>query len=408
MPVPPTLLPHTRSVGHSRRRMPWFCGVRKHRSVVGCAQCAVVRGRAEIRPDLHYHVDVTQDCRCDWGQPQPHGLCLKSPGACPSVKPRRVGLKMSRKPDATTGHRVLTTAGLCLLLGVLSVLVGGFIPQGRNRADEQTTRTRTTGRKRSVEGLALAEGQSGAKAQSLTCDDGGVGSTFITGGTQTSVQYINSPGLWCLKSDLIWSSSSTGVTPIIIESGAEGTTFDMNGYSIVCLPGTCPQGQFDGTNGIRLNSGSHIRIQNGSIRGFTNGIFFTGNSMSDSASFVQVKDMIISSSFNGIHFWWGTNYDIGNTTFFDIVSRGIWADAVNGNYNIHNNIFHTPATTDDIRMDLAFSGIDGHAIVANNQFIGGGDAVSCSSGSNVKVVGNLQFTTSGYGSFCNLAPSSNN
>ena len=256
-----------------------------------------------------------------------------------------------------------------------------------------------------VEGIARAEGQSGSRDFDLTCNYGGQASSpynYIAGGTPSTTQYINGPGLWCLTGELSWSSSGA---PIEVTSNAIGAIIDLNGYAIRCTSTTCQvtsasNGETGVGDGIFLQGGNHLQVQNGMIQGFGNGLWFGGTTSAMAPTNVLVKDVFVSGygvyGSIGAHIWWGSNINFEGCEFMDLPGYGIWADEINGNYTIHDNLFHMHSGI-DVELNLVMSGTSGYALVDNNLFMGGGSAIDCSSGSNVKWVNNTQRgTTNAY------------
>ena len=251
------------------------------------------------------------------------------------------------------------------------------------------------------EGIAHAEGQSASYTQTLAC-------TQIKGGLASVVgqQTINSRGLWCLTGDLIWDSGHTG-PPITFSSGADGATFDLNGYSI-----TCPGGCFEAyaTTAIQMNGGAHILIENGGIQGFSTGIW--NGTSGGGATYVKIKDMLISGGSGGFYGIILTDnaahIDVDHVTLTDFGisggGEGIYSDGSGGFISIHDCTFNLPAASDDILIDdnSNIGSNSGHDLIRDNKFLGGGYAIY-SFVTTLKYINNVQWTTWQYAGGSNIS-----
>jgi hypothetical protein len=101
---------------------------------------------------------------------------------------------------------------------------------------------------------------------------------------------ISKPGHYVLKRDLVLRTAPTGGNPAVaITIAADDVTLDLGGHII---SHTLPAGtDVTGISGA-LHGG--IRVQNGTVRGFKNGVYL--NALQGTATDVSVEDLRVSGS----------------------------------------------------------------------------------------------------------------
>jgi nitrous oxidase accessory protein NosD len=182
---------------------------------------------------------------------------------------------------------------------------------------------------------------------------------------------INSPGIWCLKSDL----SSNRKTGSLIRIGVSGVTLDLNGHTLNGVPA----GPTTQAVGIRANDVVGAIIRNGIIRGFATGVLLDGAA---SANHLLENLQVDRSSIYGMDVK-GTGIIVRNNQITDVGGGGGEFQSAVGIYAHQTNRL---TITGNVIAHLHGNNMEGYGV-----FVSGGDTVEVSGNSITDPVTGIYF-----------------